>query len=124
MSVAVAVWLAGMGVGAFNEVVEFFTTLVLEDTNVGGYQNTGRDLVANHARGGRGSADRRAPTARVAALGMVNSERGNTRRYEALAARDRNASPRRCCRGDCGDVVRGDSAGSARSAAGRRATPA
>ena len=46
-SVAVAVWLAGMGVGALNEVVEFFTTLVVEDTNVGGYQNTGRDLVAN-----------------------------------------------------------------------------
>ena len=47
VTVAVAVWLAGMGVGALNEVVEFFTTLVVEDTNVGGYQNTGRDLVAN-----------------------------------------------------------------------------
>ncbi len=45
--VAVSVWLAGMGVGAFNEVIEFFATLVLPETNVGGYHNTGRDLVAN-----------------------------------------------------------------------------
>jgi hypothetical protein len=42
-----AVWLAGMGVGALNEVVEFFVTLVNPDSNVGGYHNTGRDLVAN-----------------------------------------------------------------------------
>jgi hypothetical protein len=40
-------WLAAMGVGAFNEVVEFGATHVLQGTNVGGYQNTGRDLVAN-----------------------------------------------------------------------------
>ncbi|MEX0776462.1 MAG: hypothetical protein WD042_12230 [Phycisphaeraceae bacterium] len=37
---------AAMGFGALNEVVEFFTTLVA-DTNVGGYVNTGWDLVAN-----------------------------------------------------------------------------
>jgi hypothetical protein len=37
--------LAGMGVGAINEVLEFITTLVFEDTNVGGYVNTGWDLV-------------------------------------------------------------------------------
>lgn len=47
VGVAVAVWLAGMGVGAFNEVVEFLSTLVLPETNVGGYRNTGRDLIAN-----------------------------------------------------------------------------
>jgi hypothetical protein len=40
-------WLAGMGVGAFNEVLEFVWTLVDEDSNVGGYRNTGRDLIAN-----------------------------------------------------------------------------
>lgn len=45
--VGLAVWLVGMGIGALNEVVEFGLTLVLEDTNVGGYTNTGRDLVAN-----------------------------------------------------------------------------
>jgi hypothetical protein len=37
----------GMGFGALNEVVEFVATLTLEETNVGGYRNTGWDLVAN-----------------------------------------------------------------------------
>ena len=38
---------AGMGFGAFNEVVEFIATLTMPSTNVGGYENTGWDLVAN-----------------------------------------------------------------------------
>lgn len=38
---------AGMGFGAFNEVVEFTATRLLPDTNVGDYENTGWDLVAN-----------------------------------------------------------------------------
>ncbi len=38
---------AGMGFGALNEVVEFFMTLLVPETNVGGYVNTGWDLVAN-----------------------------------------------------------------------------
>jgi hypothetical protein len=38
---------ASMGFGALNEVVEFAATLVLPETNVGGYKNTGWDLVAN-----------------------------------------------------------------------------
>ncbi|MGE3181034.1 MAG: hypothetical protein AB7N71_05335 [Phycisphaerae bacterium] len=38
---------AGMGFGAANEVVEFAATLLMPDTNVGGYQNTGWDLVSN-----------------------------------------------------------------------------
>ncbi len=38
---------AGMGFGAMNEVVEFAATLLLPETNVGGYVNTGWDLVAN-----------------------------------------------------------------------------
>lgn len=37
----------GMGFGASNEVVEFIATLVLPETNVGGYINTGWDLVSN-----------------------------------------------------------------------------
>ena len=37
----------GMGFGALNEVVEFFATLYIENTNVGGYRNTGWDLVSN-----------------------------------------------------------------------------
>lgn len=37
----------GMGFGAMNEVVEFIATLMIPGTNVGGYENTGWDLVAN-----------------------------------------------------------------------------
>ena len=38
---------AGMGFGALNEVVEFAATRLVPETNVGGYINTGWDLVAN-----------------------------------------------------------------------------
>lgn len=40
--------ICGMGLGGMNEVVEFIATLVT-DTNVGGYINTGWDLVSNLA---------------------------------------------------------------------------
>ncbi len=39
--------LASNGLGALNEIIEFFATLVLPSTNVGGYINTGWDLVFN-----------------------------------------------------------------------------
>lgn len=38
---------AGMGFGALNEVVEFAAMLMMPKTNVGGYVNTGWDLVSN-----------------------------------------------------------------------------
>jgi uncharacterized membrane protein YjdF len=38
---------AGMGFGALNELIEFAATLLVPETNVGGYLNTGWDLVAN-----------------------------------------------------------------------------
>lgn len=38
---------AGMGFGAMNEVIEFTATLLVENTNVGDYNNTGWDLVSN-----------------------------------------------------------------------------
>jgi len=38
---------AGMGLGSLNEIVEFAATLTIPETNVGGYVNTGWDLVAN-----------------------------------------------------------------------------
>jgi uncharacterized membrane protein len=38
---------AGVGFGALNEVVEFIAVLTIPNTNVGGYENTGWDLVAN-----------------------------------------------------------------------------
>ncbi len=39
----------GMGFGAMNEVVEFIATLAIPGTNVGGYINTGWDLISNLA---------------------------------------------------------------------------
>lgn len=39
--------LAGMGLGAINETVEFLTTIVNQNSHVGGYVNTGWDLVSN-----------------------------------------------------------------------------
>ena len=44
---AVASALMGMGFGAVNEVIEFVATRTLPETNVGGYVNTGWDLVSN-----------------------------------------------------------------------------
>ena len=38
---------AGMGFGGLNEVIEFAATLLMPSTNVGGYVNTGWDLVSN-----------------------------------------------------------------------------
>jgi hypothetical protein len=38
---------AGMGFGALNEVIEFVAVLTVPNTNVGGYENTGWDLVSN-----------------------------------------------------------------------------
>jgi len=38
---------AGMGFGALNEVVEFTAVLLIPETNVGGYINTGWDLISN-----------------------------------------------------------------------------
>lgn len=39
--------MAGMGFGGLNEVIEFTATLLVPETNVGGYVNTGWDLVSN-----------------------------------------------------------------------------
>ncbi|GIW73556.1 MAG: hypothetical protein KatS3mg103_0078 [Phycisphaerales bacterium] len=43
----VACVLMGTGLGALNEVVEFVAVLTMPSTNVGGYVNTGWDLVSN-----------------------------------------------------------------------------
>jgi uncharacterized membrane protein YjdF len=39
--------LIGIGLGALNEVIEFAATRIMPGTNVGGYVNTGWDLVSN-----------------------------------------------------------------------------
>ena len=38
---------ASLGFGALNEIVEFTAVLLVPETNVGGYMNTGWDLVSN-----------------------------------------------------------------------------
>jgi hypothetical protein len=45
VTAAVVAGLAGLGLGGLNEVVEFGATNLLNATNVGGYSNTGWDLV-------------------------------------------------------------------------------
>ena len=47
LGLAVASALMGCGLGALNEVLEFVITLTVPDHNVGGYVNTGWDLVSN-----------------------------------------------------------------------------
>jgi putative membrane protein len=42
-----AAFCAGMGLGALNEIVEFAAVVVFPSTGVGGYYNTGLDLVFN-----------------------------------------------------------------------------
>jgi hypothetical protein len=39
--------LAGLGIGALNEMIEFLATIAHSGTHVGGYDNTGWDLVSN-----------------------------------------------------------------------------
>lgn len=41
--------LAGLGLGALNEMIEFLLTMAHQGAHVGGYENTGWDLVANLA---------------------------------------------------------------------------
>ena len=38
---------AGLGVGAFNEILEFITSVIVPESDVGGYLNTSLDLVSN-----------------------------------------------------------------------------
>lgn len=49
--VVVVCVLAGLGVGALNELIEFVATLLRSGSSVGGYANTGWDLAANAAGG-------------------------------------------------------------------------
>jgi hypothetical protein len=44
---AVLVFFGGVGIGGLNEMIEFLITRVVDDTNIGGFENTGWDLVAN-----------------------------------------------------------------------------
>jgi hypothetical protein len=46
-SVAIAAWFIGVGLGGLNETIEFLITRLPFNSNVGGFSNTGWDLVAN-----------------------------------------------------------------------------
>lgn len=46
-TLAILVVLMGSGLGAINEIVEFMVTVLVPETNVGGYENTSIDLVCN-----------------------------------------------------------------------------
>lgn len=46
-SVLFVIVMASVGLSAVNEIVEFIATVSLPETNVGGYENTAIDLVAN-----------------------------------------------------------------------------
>jgi len=46
-SISVLVIMAGFGVGALNEMVEFTATVLVPETGVGGFINTSLDLVAD-----------------------------------------------------------------------------
>ena len=46
-SISIVVVMAGLGAGALNEIVEFFATVIVPNTGVGGYVNNSLDLVFN-----------------------------------------------------------------------------
>lgn len=46
-AISIVVVMAGLGVGAVNEIVEFITTFFVAETGVGGYVNNSLDLVAD-----------------------------------------------------------------------------
>jgi uncharacterized membrane protein YjdF len=46
-SVAIAAIFCGLGFGALNEMIEFLITLLPTENSIGGFSNTGWDLVAN-----------------------------------------------------------------------------
>lgn len=46
-TLAVITVLAASGIGGLNEIIEFLAVVSVPDTNVGGYENTALDIVAN-----------------------------------------------------------------------------
>ena len=46
-ALSIVLVMAGLGVGALNEIVEFMATVLVPETGVGGYTNTSLDLVAD-----------------------------------------------------------------------------
>jgi putative membrane protein len=49
VALGIVIVMGGLGIGAFNEIVEFAVTLVVPESGVGGYMNTSLDLCADLA---------------------------------------------------------------------------
>jgi uncharacterized membrane protein YjdF len=47
VALSIVVIMAGLGVGALNEIIEFLATVFVPETGVGGYVNTALDLVSD-----------------------------------------------------------------------------
>lgn len=47
VSLGIAVIMAGLGLGALNEIIEFIIQVILPETGIGGYVNTSLDLVSD-----------------------------------------------------------------------------
>ncbi len=47
IALSIVIIMAGLGVGALNEILEFIATVITPETGVGGYINTSLDLVFN-----------------------------------------------------------------------------
>jgi len=47
VALGIVLVMAGLGLGAFNEIVEFFVTICVPQSGVGGYMNTALDLCAD-----------------------------------------------------------------------------
>jgi putative membrane protein len=47
VALSIVVVMAGLGVGALNEIIEFLATVLVPETGVGGYTNTALDLVSD-----------------------------------------------------------------------------
>ncbi len=47
VALSIVIVMAGLGVGALNEIVEFIATVLVPETGVGGYENTSLDLISN-----------------------------------------------------------------------------
>lgn len=47
IQLSIVLVMAGLGAGALNEIVEFIATILVPETNVGGYINTSLDLISN-----------------------------------------------------------------------------
>ena len=91
---AIGFALMGMGLGSVNEIIEFVAVLTLPKTGVGGYTNTGWDLVSNAAGALGGAALLRLRGSVPGGAGPDSAARRSTR--SRRCAPRRRAGTRTC----------------------------